>query len=588
MKKTKLLAPLLALVLILSSFSAFSLTVSASNDWTGEKIQTITAKDHLNSKDIFYVAPSTEIDETGIDTYQELAYAIQNYGTDAFPAQEIEITGDIDCENKQFENTIFGTLKDGIVIDGNGYALTNVVIYNWQGRGLFDVADKAHFVIKNLDFGTSDNMVQANLECGNWGSDIGIIIGRGTYGQATSFSFDITNVDMYLNATKASNQNNAFGGMIGKVQLSADSTITDCNVYGKLLHVDENGSSKQSTVAGFIGQLCTNLTDTVSTLTIDNCVNYATISGGNCTGSFVANAEGTINLVISDSVNLGSVTSQGKFVGGLVGSACNGANASFNNCVNLGNVIGSVDVGGFISRNTGDTVNTTNITVNNCINAANVTGTTADTKVSHFIVNGLENLTTVTNSYTLATATLTGTETAFEGNSTLASLDEVAAKMRELKLGYYTVQDGAVALDAKVPQLVGAQTSAVDGKTFNVRFVAVLKNSDLAQYSKVGFKVEAVCDNGETLNETKDSTVVFTSLNASVDGAMKTYENYELGGDYIMAIAWNGVPANNGEGANYTVTFKVTPYAVSLDGKTTYTGLSYDFTYVNGAKPASN
>ena len=577
MKKTKLLASLLALVLILSSISALTMSVSAIDTDSNGTVDYTQAPDVKNNKTIAYVTPSAGIDEDGINTYEEFAFALQNYGTDAFPAQEIELTGDLDLGGLKMESTIFGNLADGMVIDGNGYAIKNFNIDYWQDRGLFEVGEGSHFVIKNLDFGTADSPISGRLGGSEW-KNHGIILGKAMYGSEAYFSFDIDNVDMYV----AFNRNNGGykGGLaafIGKATLSADSSIKNSNVYGSLTH---NKTTGNCYTAAFVANLLSNSSG--ATLTIENCANYATLTGGNAIGAFVGSQEDGANLVINNCVNFGTIVSGGDSVGGFVGKAIAGA-TTITDSANLGTVTGASNVAGLVgSANTEGS-----LTVTSSINAANVTaGETA--AVSQYTNKDANKTVSVTNSFALSTATLTGTETAFEGNSTLASLDEVAAKMRELKLGYYTVQDGKVALDAKVPQLVGAQTSAVDGKTFNVRFVAVLKNSDLAQYSKVGFKVEAVCDNGETLNETKDSTVVFTSLNASVDGGMRTYENYELNGDYIIAIAWNGVPANDGALLGYTVTFKVTPYAVALDDVTTYEGLSYDFTYVNGAKPAAN
>ena len=575
MKKTKILAPLLALVLILSSFSALTVSVSATDNDSDNRVDFTTAPS-LSGNSISYVTPSEGIDEDGINTYEEFAFALQNYGTDKFPAQEIELTGDLDLSGLKMESTIFGNLVDGMVIDGNGYAIKNFNIDYWQDRGLFEVGEGTHFVIKNLDFGTAEKPIPGRLGGGDW-KNHGIILGTAGYNTDAKFSFDIDNVDMYVSFNRNNGGNKGgLAAFIGKANLSADSSIKNSNVYGSITHYSKTGWNFTS---AFVANL---LGNSDATLTIENCANYATLTGGNCSGAFVGSHEQGANLVIDNCVNLGAISSEGDMVGGLVGRTQIGT-TTITDSVNLGTVKGASNVAGLVgSANTAGT-----LTVTNSINAADITagGTAA---VSQYANKDANKTVSVTDSFALQTATLTGTETVFEGNSTLGSLDEVAAKMRDMRLGYYTVQDGKVALDTRVPQIVGAQTSTSVGETFDVRFVAVLKNSDLSQYSKVGFKVEATCDNGQTLDETKDSSVVFKSLNASVDGAMKTHKSYELGGDYIIAIAWNGVPANNGDSTSYTVNFKVTPYAVDLDEETTYTGLSYSFTYVNGKKPAAN
>ncbi|MBQ8850535.1 MAG: hypothetical protein IJ011_09410 [Clostridia bacterium] len=567
MKKTKILASILAFVLIFGSMSALSLTATATDTNSDSKVDFYQALDVNANKTISYVSPSEGIDADGINTYEEFAYALQNYGTDKFPAQVIELTGDLDMGGLTMESTIFGNLVDGMVIDGNGYAIKNLDINYWQNRGLFEVATNAHFVIKNLDFGTAEAPITGILGGGQWVNH-GLILGRSSYGGDEAYSFDIDNVDMYVSLNR-SNQGykGGLGAMFGKAPLSADSSIKNSNVYGALTH---NAKTGNCYTAAFVGNI-TLPEGGNATLTIENCANYATLTGGNCTAAFVGSQEGGVDVVLNNCINYGTIVSEGDSVSGII-AATKAGNATIDNCVNLGTVTGASNVAGILGLGNAD--GTINIT--NSINAANITAG-ADKAVSHYA----NTVTSVTNSSALATATLTGTETAFEGNGTLADLTAVAAKMRELKMGYYVVDGDKVVVDSKVPQIVGAQTTAVADGKFDVRFISVLKNDDLSQYSKVGFTVAATASNGQTLNESKDSTIVFTSLNASVDGAMKTYKNYELGGDYITAIAWTGVPASDGE-TNHTVSFTVTPYAVSLDGATTYSGISYTFTYVNG------
>jgi len=616
MKKTKILAPLLALVLILSSFSALSLTTYAE-DATGENTPTVYE----------------------VDTLEEFKNAL-NYSN-----VEIHVMDDINL-NEGPKSTPLGTLKNGIKIYGNGHSLYNGLIQNSGGysRGLFYADENAHFEIYDLNFGTDEYpIVFENTAAMSWANLAGIV-------GSCNVSFVMENVNLYADTASTSiGGTGAFAGFFGNLTLTGNSYFNNCHLYGDLT----NSTSAQGfyRVGGFVG-----VPKGAHTLTFNGCTSNADLTGGADIGGFIALMEDATNataVVMNHCVNNSTIVSRGHSnstngrVGGFIGSIGAAATSSLtlNNCVNNGTISSkSAGFGGFagqlikgivtlngcvnnaaigannVSYWTGgligivDTNGTANISnsanlanlnasssvggiigevrgtanISNCVNAGNISTNTTNGVGSHMIGLYIATATkSVTSSFACATVTAV-TVTEFDTVTTLGSLDEVAAKMRDMKLGYYTVQDGKVALDTRVPQIVGAQTSTNVGETFNVRFIAVLKNSDLSQYSKVGFKVEADCNNGQTLDATKDSSVVFKSLNASVDGAMKTYESYELGGDYIIAIVWNGVPANNGNGTNYTVNFTVTPYAVSLDGETTYTGLSYDFTYINGAKPAAN
>lgn len=103
---------------------------------------------------------------------------------------------------------------------------------------------------------------------------------------------------------------------------------------------------------------------------------------------------------------------------------------------------------------------------------------------------------------------------------------------------------------------VGAQNRTDD--TAGVRFVSVIKDIDLTQYSTVGLKITTAYD---SKNGAWDhaSNVVYTTLK----GGDETYTPGQLlaGGAYFSAVTMTGIPADA------AVTFTVVPYLVKTTGE---------------------
>lgn len=86
--------------------------------------------------------------------------------------------------------------------------------------------------------------------------------------------------------------------------------------------------------------------------------------------------------------------------------------------------------------------------------------------------------------------------------------------------------------------------------TQDIRFISVLKDSDLTNYSAVGYKVIA---NG--IEQIVESTVVYTS----VVGAAQTYAPDHVGGSYFSVVRIDDVPIGD------AITFTVIAYVKTVD-----------------------
>ena len=101
--------------------------------------------------------------------------------------------------------------------------------------------------------------------------------------------------------------------------------------------------------------------------------------------------------------------------------------------------------------------------------------------------------------------------------------------------------------------LVGYQTSDVNGETFNLRMVAVV-SGELANCTNVGFEVKATYNDKVLTPDAFVLTKVYNSISAVDNNEKVEYNAEQLGGDYIFVLACKGLPANE------TITFTVTTF----------------------------
>ena len=627
--KKKILATLLALVLILGSVPVLSMTAFAETDEIVYPTGNIDGGYAGGTSNI--IEPAEEIVGV-IDTYQELALAILN----AQEGDVIELGGDIDFGGMSLNNANFGILKDGVVIDGNGYAIKNCICYWWRGRSLFLVAENAHVIVKNLNIGTADSKIIVGWDenSSDTNRNSGILFGDAQYGKSTfAYSFDIENVNAYVSIKAIKAFADAAGTLVGNAYLKDNSVsnITNCHVYGEIF--DDNTNTGTNFVGGLIGRV---KNGNGATLNIQNCTNNINVTGGKNVGGLIGFVEGdcyaTIN--INKCVNNGAVTGDGWGIGGLIGQIVpttvtegkTNLTVNISNSINMGDVKSSAkcNVAGIIGNIEASGVTTgAKISISNCINIADITAGNGSNATA-IVRDGATYSTdatlnagvTVTNCTSVGTVTGNDAVTVDDNITKYTAITddnkaEITAKLNSLAIGYYTIgTDGTISMDTARPQFVGIQRPAgykAGDTTLDIRFLAVLQEEDLNSYTKVGFKLDgtatAVGADGTTvlLNDTiadayKDisTTSVYTSVNgADENGNTVKYTAAGLGGDHIIALHISDVPAlvldtttaeNTADTANVTVTLTITPYALDAEGNELL-GTSWQIVIVAGGEP---
>lgn len=131
-------------------------------------------------------------------------------------------------------------------------------------------------------------------------------------------------------------------------------------------------------------------------------------------------------------------------------------------------------------------------------------------------------------------------------------------------------------VDENETALVGLQkTDAVDNRV-SLRFIGSTYN---LKGAVVGFELTAAYTaDGEPVvaNWTRESSEVYTSINAAENGTVQSVTANELGGVYLFALVLDNVPTDAGD-----IVFTVRPYKV-VDGEKLY-GETVSVTLTNGA-----
>lgn len=153
-------------------------------------------------------------------------------------------------------------------------------------------------------------------------------------------------------------------------------------------------------------------------------------------------------------------------------------------------------------------------------------------------------------------------------------------------LAPYTVVSN-VTIEARVfkknafSTVVGMQYTEASNNTQSVRFISIL---DSLKGSQTGFEIIVkYLDNGELKELRWDdirTNYVYSSINATTNGTVKSISAAELGGTYLSALAIDDVPTNIGQ-----IDFYVRSY-VTVNGKNNYSG-QVCFTLYNGVKDST-
>ena len=599
MKAKKLIALLLAVMMIVSAIPALSFSAFAE----GEITETTT--------------PTDTTTYTEAADYDALVTAL-------IAKQNVKLTADITFPATAPETAI-AELWDGAVINGNGFGFKGVTLT----RGMFTVADGAHFTIKNLDIEATLTITSTSYHdnVDRFGVITDII---------SNVSFDITNVDITVTANM--NVTGGLSGIIGAIKPAdnSKSTLSGCTVNGTIITTHNTSANywasafisgiRASTgtvvfercvnnatvkgsrhVSGFTGETysavtfdgCINkgdiyayqryaagimsynatnyTTDTTNKIVLKGCKNYGKIEcgSGGYAASMIARFDVTgIDVEITRCSNFGEMTGAAGTVGGIVGHhSAISSNISYDSCLNMGNVstTGS-NVGGLLGLHYTVATDTSCLQITNCAVVANVSGSA---RRGPIVGNGKDF--SDTSTYAIANNLIFGTykDTGHfpEDNTTAKpeSADEAVVLLNSYAMGYFYNDNGTIKLDEDVPQLWGTQTTYKAGDTeMDVRFIAVLRTDKLNNYESVGFTVTPI-DNGESGDPVDlNCTTVFTSLLAQGSNSVIERTAGDFGGSYIFALSVTGVPTN--------ASFIVKPYATQKVGGDKL-GVSWQLTF---------
>ncbi len=235
-------------------------------------------------------------------------------------------------------------LKDNLVFSGSGTSSSPFLLENRADFDLFAYSIitgntylNQHFKIQP-DNSNSQNSTYINMAGNNY-------IPGGYYGTGSNGSFrghldgdnkEIRNLVISLDSSTAR------AGLIG----TAGSGAEIKNVY---IGSGSSVKSERSDAAGVVGYVS-------GTVTIANCVNYASISSGHQNGGIIGNIAGSVT--VSNCHNYGTVSGTYS-IGGIVGIV-QGANGKVENCVNSGTVSGAGnDIGGIAGKMIAGTISGT-------------------------------------------------------------------------------------------------------------------------------------------------------------------------------------------------------------------------------------
>lgn len=368
-------------------------------------------------------------------------------------------------------------------------------------------------------------------------------------------------------------------GFIGNVSNAKTVTFEDCTNYADL-------STSSGTIWHWVAGFC-RVNNSAEGVTFTNCVNYGDIDGDakNMNAAGIAVIRGG-NADFENCKNYGDINGQIRSAGIAVrANAEANCSSTITNCENYGAIHskhsyaqteGKGGAGGIVMTWTdGSTAGT--LTVDNCLNLGAVTS--VEGGLNGGIVGNVEvNNTiavTVKNSYSFGETSNTwvgnGTLTESTNNMALADYetlaDAVAAINAENFSNEFIVDGDAIAI---APTLRAVQETTPDGDAQSVRFIGVINSES---FTHVGFKVITTRgDNAPVNRGYRYCQNVYTS----VIGGGNTYTAENLGGKYIFAYAFDGVPTDG-----TLASFEIVPFAIDADGNE-YLGASYTVQYQNG------
>ena len=245
--------------------------------------------------------------------------------------------------------------------EGNNHIIKGVYISQTENfAGLFGRANnlknftiKDSYIIGGNCMGGIAGLAQNIENCHNENTTMVLQEGEyyavgGIIGQINGSIKDCTNSGNVIANSNSSTYGNRAGGIVG--QTISNVTIDNCINYGDITGVSNN-------VGGIVAQ-------TFASSTVTNCMNYGKIQGG---GSFTGGIVGLSSGDIDKSNNVGELIGNGTYTGGIVGGLDTSCTVS--NSYNTGNITGNANyVGGVIGCANPSS------TVANCYNEGEISG----------------------------------------------------------------------------------------------------------------------------------------------------------------------------------------------------------------------
>ncbi len=398
------------------------------------------------------------------------------------------------------------------------------------------------------------------------------------------------------------------GGLIGYTIYVAKMSVNNCENYGTVTSTEYSGG-----IACFLYQ------GTGYDYTFTGCKNFGTVQGYHIVGGIIGKVGHVItSLVVDKCLNAGTVKplnlSSGESIGGIVAWISNASvGITIQNSVNTGDVYGSTKntrdygaygdtfgqivgsygrtaslnyadnpyVGGFINW---DAEGAKKVVLTNCYAyGTSVLGSGAKSMTGWIIGydnNGTPTVYSSTADYTTSTVNATvpnggayGITVSPADGSTVYYLADTtraeAAKKATEVLGVPMMAgaEDEPAVVAATPEIRGYQVSKDNTA---IRFAAIIGSKNYEE--TVGFKYSLVYNGKTVLNNAEAvSKEVWVALNAAgADGSIETRTAAQMGGRYITALTFKGIPATG------TLQIVVTPIADD------YVGEAYTATIVDG------
>ena len=283
----KFLATILSMVLILSAVPALA----------------VNAEDGVTDK---------------LDTLSELVAAIE--AANISENKMVSLEGDIDMTGADYP---IATLANGVVINGNGYSLTNLTMTidnsaataeNAKDLSIFALAENASVTVKNLTIGSEENKVDfvntpstsPYLDDGT-GENYAVLVAEVFKGMSLS----VDNVDIYADMTTKVNGGSVVGGFVAVVEGSAN--FFGCSMNGCM--TAETTKSIYGRAGGFVGAATG-----ISSVALVSCVNNADVKGEVNAGGFIGSSR-SHNVTVENCSNNGNISHKGNVpaIGGIIG-----------------------------------------------------------------------------------------------------------------------------------------------------------------------------------------------------------------------------------------------------------------------------